>query len=58
MKKSTTKLQLKKSTVRFLQDNVLAGVHGGADAFRGGPTNDIILCFQGQAAGDTDGRRA
>lgn len=52
MKKSPTKLQLKKSTVRWLQDSALAGVHGGADAFRGGPTNDIILCFQGRQAAD------
>ena len=38
MKKSSTKLQLKKHTIRLLQDSVLADVHGG------GPTNDVILC--------------
>jgi hypothetical protein len=47
MKKTTAKLQLKKSTVRLLQDSALADVRGGnddADVRRGGPTNDVILC--------------
>jgi hypothetical protein len=47
MKKSSTKLQLKKGTIRSLQDSALDGVRGGADAvLRGSPTNEVILCVQ------------
>jgi hypothetical protein len=39
MKKSTAKLQLKKSVVRVLQDGTLATIVGG-----GSPSNEVILC--------------
>jgi hypothetical protein len=38
MKKTTTKLQLKKSTIRLLDVGELADVNGGA------PTNQQIMC--------------
>jgi hypothetical protein len=38
MKKTTTKLQLKKNTIRLLQDSQLGDVHGGA------PTNNQQVC--------------
>jgi hypothetical protein len=38
MKRTTTKLQLKKSTIRLLQVGELADVNGGA------PTNQQVMC--------------
>jgi hypothetical protein len=43
MKKTNTKLQFKKSTVRILQDNALSEVHGGAGHPRE-PTNQPTQC--------------
>lgn len=47
MKKTCAKLQLKKSTLRLLQDGALAGVHGGGDGDRQPPhmpTNQVVVC--------------
>jgi hypothetical protein len=51
MKKTTAKLQLKKSTIRLMQDSALADVQGGGDDADCRtrncprmPTNQPILC--------------